>query len=397
MTTEDLRATANSRYPSALKKVLLGEDPFPLSVPYKRPGRGGDPAVLIRLKDFLRGESKAQNGFGPTIEFEVVRTRKFGDGLLAGNIFFDSLDDLTRYIGKKAETGRILTHAAVVTGAFPEARAWTTKQLRRLSDHDVARWQGIVQAVRYFREHPKPWIYPREVSLGLHTKFLEQNHAVIVDLLIHLFPETLNECYTNWQDRLGLRSASEMIEGRFLDPALAPQLPQHMLAPVKEWNRCAFGRPSWVLITENRTTLLTLGPLPGCLALLGKGYAASRLAQIEKLASTRVFYWGDIDQHGFEILASLRSHLPGTQSCLMDEETLSRCAAHAGQEDVEGTLPASFVAANLTSTEQSIWQKCASKHLRLEQENIPPEVSRAVLGQLAHTLTRKCITDQLEQ
>lgn len=385
MTIEELKTKAASRYPGALRKVLLGEDPFPLALPYKRPGRSGDPAALIRLKNFLRGQSKAENGFGPTIQFETARTRKFGDGVLAGNISFDSLDDLTRYIGNKAEAGRVIAHASIVTAAFPEARAWTARQLRRLAEHDAARWAGIVPVVRHFRAHPKPWVYPREVPLGLSTKFLEQNYAVIVDLLDQVAPEALNEPFTNWQDRLGLRSSSEMIEGRFLDPTLAPQLPQHMLAPVKEWNRCAFAAPTWVIITENRTTLLTLSPLRGCLALLGKGYAANRLAQIEQLARIAVFYWGDIDQHGFEILASLRSHLPRTQSCLMDEETLARCATVTGQETVTGVLPATFVTANLTPAERAIWQKCTITHIRLEQENIPPAVSNPVLGRLAAT------------
>jgi hypothetical protein len=188
-------------------------------------------------------------------------------------------------------------------------------------------------------------------------------------------PATLNKPYTNWQDRLGLRSSSELVEGRFLDAVLAPHLPQHMLAPVKEWNRCAFTAPTWVLITENRTTLLTLPALPGCLALLGKGYAVTRLAQIERLHATQIYYWGDVDQHGFEILASIRSHLPKTLSCLMDEQTLARCHDQVGIENVKSTLPADFVAAHLTPIEKILWEKCAECHLRLEQERIPREVA----------------------
>jgi hypothetical protein len=236
--------------------------------------------------------------------------------------------------------------------------------------------------VHYFREKPKPWIYSREVPLGLPTKFLEKNYSAVVDLLLQIAPAALNHTYTNWQDRLGLRSSSEMVEGRFLDPTLAPGLPRHMLATVKEWNRCAFAEKTWVLITENRTTLLSLPPLRGCLALLGKGYAVIRLAQIDKLASAPVFYWGDLDQHGFEILASLRSHLPQTQSCLMDAETLAGCSEETGKEEVEGTLSVDFVTANLTPEEHALWKTCAVSHIRLEQENIPSAFSRPVLDQL---------------
>lgn len=385
MTTEELKARAVSRYDSTLKRLLLGENPFPLQIPYNRPKRGGDPARLLELKRFLRAESKAAKGFGPTISFGEARTRKFGTGVLPGDICFDSLDDLTRYIGKNAETQRLLAHASIVTAEFPEARVWTSRRLRTLREKDAETWRGITRAVRYFREKPMPWIYPREVPLGLHTKFLEQNYSPVIELLLQIEPGVLNQTYTNWQDRLGLRSSSEMIEGRFLDPTLAAELPQHMLAPVDEWNRCAFAAKTWVLITENRTTLLTLPQLRGCLALLGKGYAVVRLAQIQKLAAGTVFYWGDVDQHGFEILASLRHHLPQTQSCLMDAKTLAYCSKEIGEERVDRTLPVEFVSANLTAEENALWERCAVNHTRLEQENIPTEFSRRVLRDLAES------------
>ncbi len=382
MTRDELKAKATGRYAGAMKLLLLGENPFPLSIPYKRPSRTGDPAALIRLKTFLRGESKAQNGFGPTIGFSAASTRKFGDGVLADEISFDSLDDLTRYIDKKSEADRVLAHAAVITQAFPPLREWTSRRLRRLADESRSTWEGIIEAVRYFAAHPKPWVYPREVPLGLHTKFLEENYALVIDLLSEVAPEALNATYANWQDRLGLRSSSDMIEGRFLDPTVAHALPRHMVTPATEWNRCA-PDPRWILIVENRTTLLSLPVLKGCLALLGKGYAVRQLAQLAMLTSCPVHYWGDIDQHGFEILASLRSVVPGVQSCLMDEATLNKCRSLAGRENVDGTLAPDFVSTHLQTVERTLWHRCASEHLRLEQENIPVKISTAVLEPLA--------------
>lgn len=382
ITVRELKTKAVSRYESTLKKLLLGEDPFPVSIPYKRPRRGGDPAEILHLKQMLRSQAKETVGFGPTVRFEEANTRRYGVATIPGAVSFVTLEDLTRYIGKRAEANHILEHANIVTRDFPAARPWTATRLQLLSAGDSETWLAITRVVRHFIQHPKPWVYPRELSLGLHTKFLEQNHRPVIEILAQVAPETLNKPYTTWQDRLGLRSSSELVEGRFLDPALAPHLPQHMLAPVKEWNRCAFTIPTWVLITENRTSLLTLPPLPGCLALLGKGYAVTRLAQIEKLHATQTYYWGDIDQHGFEILASIRSHLPKVSSCLMDDETLARCQDQIGFENVEATLPPDFVAGQLTPIEKALWERCADGHLRLEQEHIPREVIIPALNDL---------------
>jgi len=220
---------------------------------------------------------------------------------------------------------------------------------------------------------------------------LEQNYIPVIEILELISPNSLNETFTNWQDRLGLRSSSKMIEGQFLDSNLAPHLPQHMLAPISEWNRCAFAVPSWVLVVENRTTFLTLPALPDCLALLGKGYAVTRLAEIEKLHATQVVYWGDIDQHGFEILASIRSHLPSTRSCLMDEKLLFRCSDQVHIENVHATLSADFVAAHLAPAERVLWERCANEHLRLEQEWIPGEVIIAELNSQAASASRDAV------
>jgi len=383
ITIQELKKKASSRYESTLKKVLLGENPFPVLIPYKRPGRGDDPGEILRVKQMLRSQAKERVGFGPTIRFEEANTRRYGAATMPGSVSFGTLEDLTHYIGKKAEAERILEHAKIITRGFPATQAWTATRLRLLSEGDATTWLGITKVVSHFVANPKPWIYPRELSLGLHTKFLEQNHRPVIEVLAAISPATLNEPYTNWQDRLGLRSSSELVEGRFLDATLAPHLPQHMLAPVKEWNRCAFMAPTWILITENRTTLLTLPVLRGCLALLGKGYAVTRLAQIEKLHATQIYYWGDIDQHGFEILASIRSYLPKTLSCLMDDQTLARCRDQVGNESVGPTRPADFVAAHLTPAERMLWEKCTERHIRLEQERIPREVAIPALTILA--------------
>src|SRR5664280_1314956 len=125
ITARELRTKAVSRYESALKKLLLGENPFPVSIPYKRPRRAGDPAEILRLKQMLRSQAKETLGFGPTVQFEEANTRRFGAAVVPGAISFETLEDLVRYIGKKPESGRILEHAKIVTNEFPQARAWT--------------------------------------------------------------------------------------------------------------------------------------------------------------------------------------------------------------------------------------------------------------------------------
>lgn len=195
ITIQKLKKKASSRYESTLKRVLLGENPFPVLIPYKRPRRGGDPGEILRVKRVLRSQAKGRVGFGPTIQFENANTRRYGAATIPGSVSFDTLEDLTRYIGKKAESERILEHAKIVTHAFPATLVWTATHLRLLSEGDATTWLGITKVVSHFIDNPKPWVYPRELSLGLHTKFLEQNHRPIIELLAKVSPTTLNEPY----------------------------------------------------------------------------------------------------------------------------------------------------------------------------------------------------------
>jgi hypothetical protein len=73
----------------------------------------------------------------------------------------------------------------------------------------------------------------------------------------------------------------------------------------------------------------------------------------------------------------------------MDDATLVKCHDHVGSENVESTLPPDFVAANLAPTEKALWQKCADRHSRLEQEHIPREVMIPALNALAASVSQK--------
>lgn len=76
------------------------------------------------------------------------------------------------------------------------------------------------------------------------------------------------------------------------------------------------------LFTENETNVLSLPPVPHALVLFGAGYGFENLAKVSWLSHIPVFYWGDLDTHGFAIPNQLRTILPHCASFLMDHETL---------------------------------------------------------------------------
>jgi hypothetical protein len=66
--------------------------------------------------------------------------------------------------------------------------------------------------------------------------------------------------------------------------------------------------------------------------VFGAGYGFDILAKARWLHDRRLFYWGDIDTHGFAILDQLRGYFPHARSFLMDRETLMAHKSLWGRE-----------------------------------------------------------------
>jgi hypothetical protein len=84
-------------------------------------------------------------------------------------------------------------------------------------------------------------------------------------------------------------------------------------------------------------------------------------------------YWGDIDTHGFAILNQFRKYFPGTESLLMDRDTL---VAHKKLWVKESTQICSELA-YLSNEEQELYSDLKNNSngtgIRLEQESIDYE------------------------
>lgn len=103
------------------------------------------------------------------------------------------------------------------------------------------------------------------------------------------------------------------------------------------------------------------------------------------LAGKTLFYWGDIDTHGFRILNRVRAAWPHTRSLLMDRATLMAHQPLWGREPkpIHHDLP------HLDPHERVLYRDLADNRLgdqvRLEQERIGFDRLRRVLGERSAT------------
>jgi hypothetical protein len=121
------------------------------------------------------------------------------------------------------------------------------------------------------------------------------------------------------------------------------------------------------VLVENEMTFLSLPSLQKTVALFGCGDGAALLETASWLALCRLFYWGDLDCHGFETLAHLRRTFPSIKSVLMDSETFdkySEFAVATAKSRIREQL-------ELNCEELALYGRLAEGGMLLEQERIP--------------------------
>ncbi|MEQ1668812.1 MAG: DUF2220 domain-containing protein, partial [Sulfuriferula sp.] len=125
-----------------------------------------------------------------------------------------------------------------------------------------------------------------------------------------------------------------------------------------------------VFITENEINFLAFPQVKGGMVIFGAGYGFDMLRGADWLNRCQIFYWGDIDTHGFAILNQLRAQFGHVQSLLMDRATLLAFASLWGEEASQ-TLPD---LPGLNAAESALYNDLRDnrirKNLRLEQERI---------------------------
>jgi hypothetical protein len=160
-----------------------------------------------------------------------------------------------------------------------------------------------------------------------------------------------------------------MVRFRMLDSRLYIDGLSDLTVITNEFARLSFPVKR-VFITENEINFLAFPESAESMVIFGSGYGFDHLTPAEWLRHKEMFYWGDIDTHGFAILDQLRGHFPTVRSLLMDRATLLAHQDFWAKED----RPTNRDMERLEPEEKSLYddlrQDRLAPALRLEQERI---------------------------
>ena len=361
-----------------LSGLVTGETVFPVRLVLKRPN-------ATQLRDHF-DEARSWSASVRSMPHVRIVMREFrhrvsGANAVPHEVWIDAVDDAVALIGKQREAAAFRRVVEATGLREPALLPWIArrplKALQLASD-----WSSLLDIVAWMQDNPRPCTYLRQMDVaGVHTKFVEARRGVIGELLdCALPPEAIDASATGvagFARRYGFLEKPERIRLRVLDPA-------HALLPgVGErdvhgqdltLDATTFAaletRVSRVFVTENEVNFLAFPSTDDGMVIFGAGYGFGSLRRAHWLSRCRLFYWGDIDTHGFAILDELRSHFGHVESFLMDRDTLIAFRSMWGTE----STPTDLDLPRLSDKERALYDDLRFNRigpsLRLEQERI---------------------------
>jgi hypothetical protein len=365
---------------------MNGTPLFPYRLRFRKPsakelgGRFEDVRLWIKA---LEEGSNAKRGFGYEIAWQEGQHRQLGRNRVPSSVSVCSETDALRLIGKERDAAKFREIVAMTVGEFSQLEPWLARYplvaLERRED-----WERILAVLRWFRDHLRCGLYLRQLNIeGVDTKFFEDRRGVLGELLDLVLPsESISAGLggaRNFEARYGLRWKPPLVRFRVLDERLRVNGLSDMTVPASEFAqlRLAVNR---VFVTENEINGLAFPTMSDSLVVFGLGYGLELLQASEWMKTKTMYYWGDIDTHGFAMLDRLRSAFPDARSFLMDKSTLLAHRALWGQERERFDNRLTRLNAEESALFDDLQQDRVGDRVRLEQERIAfPYVERALL------------------
>lgn len=364
---------------------IMNEPFFPKSI--DRIGKIYSAEVTERFEalqqeiEVLYRHSKNETGTGYLIKTADKNFRRTGNHELPDHIVFETVEDYVQVVGKKKDWKIFLVNYQQVLQTIPVLKDWSFNNSAWLTQPQIS-WMDLLKVCKYFIATPRPNLYLRQLPVDIHTKFIEENSALVQSLLDFLIPGHIRSLeQKKIAARYFLKHDEPLVRVRVLDESkcLAGKITD-LSIPLSD-----FERTDWpvenVLIAENKMNFLTLPYLPLAIAVWsGGGFNVGYLKNTAWLNNKRILYWGDIDEHGFQILHQLRSYYPHTKSVMMNMQTFEHFKPFA----VTGPHNKSENLYLLDKEEMFLYQflKSLENNNRLEQEKISQTYAENALNQL---------------
>ncbi|PZF81240.1 Wadjet anti-phage system protein JetD domain-containing protein [Jiangella anatolica] len=364
-TPADIASTVKRRWvDGSLLRAFAAKAHFPvIDVRIRGPRASDIGDDLAAVRDWItRLDAGRRNDLRYALEWTPIGGRHIGRNRIPTRAIISSFDQAWALLGVEAEARRFSSILALASPHATVTRWVLTHPHKALAL--AQEWPAMLAAYSWLVSHRDSGAYLREISApGVDTKFIERHRAVLAAVL------DVPGSAAGFLAGLGLGTKPDLVRVRFSPGLGLPDGLTELAARADEMANLPVTTRTTV-VCENEITYLTV-PVPADgVVIWGKGFEVDRVGRLRWLTDADVFYWGDIDTHGFAILSRLRAWLPQTTAFLMDRETL---LSHRDRWVVENS-PTRARLDRLTSEEAVLYEELVTDQhgdrIRLEQERV---------------------------
>lgn len=351
------------------------DDFFPLVIQGNTGNVNDD--LLQRQKELLllinNSKQKIQTSY--CLDTGITCSRKNGEQTYISKIYFETKEDYLGYIDEEHSYNCFCDALNIIKSnnllKNNELRIWAKNHTKELCEqrNEIDFWTNICLCVDWLNNNQDSNLYIREIPLPIHTKFMENNESLIKSLSSKAdYPKSFEKTF-------GLKEKPDYARFRILDENIELKLVSEnvkecsiSLDDFKRLNKVFLSQIENVFIIENEMVYLTFPQINNSICLYGAGYRVNTIIDVDWLNTKTLYYFGDLDEHGFDILSSFRRFYPKIHSFCMSESVWDE----HNQFAVEGKkLTKKENPENLTNDERRLFNRIQGFLLnRIEQERI---------------------------
>ncbi|MDQ7002126.1 MAG: DUF2220 family protein [Ghiorsea sp.] len=356
------------------------ESIFPLSVALSKPSAKVMLEAFPEMQDWVKTILAYANQHHLTVAWHSINHRVLGKQHMPVRLLIQSSEQAARLVGKSKALKHYDTLNKLTCKRLLILQPWVLEHPLKVLNL-AAVWDKILDVCLWMMAHPHPRIYLRQVDIkNIDSKFIEQHKQVFTALFDIILPAfAIDDDYTGaagFIRRYGFLDKPAMLRLRPLDTHISmidgAENQDVMLtaSTFSTLNTSILQHIKTVFIVENEINYLSFPKQKQALLIFGSGYGFEALKQAHWLQRCALYYWGDIDTHGFAILNQLRAIYPHTQSFLMDEKTLLSHQVFWGTEPKQERANLSYLQPEEENLYEQLRSNTLSQHIRLEQERI---------------------------
>jgi hypothetical protein len=366
----NIKNEALKQYENFLAKYIKGELDgfFPVRLRYSKPQKTDDRTFIKEKIDYLEKNARNAYGYGCEVEWETTASRTWQEWNIPVNVFIKDQDNYLSYISKENEFLNFVEVSKIICDKLPELKDWlSANPLKVIRYHAI--WSELLRVCSYFmNEHRPDRYFIRELPIpNIHTKFIEDNEAIVRELLDYLIPSKIDASVKNFHGRYYVKNKERLVRIRLLCSTLI-QGSRYSDFSIRfsDFEKLEISCES-IIIAENEMNFLTFPQKAGFIALWnGGGHNIYDLPDVDWLREKRIYYFGDLDVAGFDILSKFRKRYPKTINLMMNKAVFE--LFYDGGKSIKLIKPQTK---GLHAEEVELLNCILPDNLRLEQERIP--------------------------